>query len=144
MIPRFDGRYRFLSNFAPSPIALNGNIAPTVEHGFQAAKAISEQAARRILAADSPAEAKRMGRELKHCREDWDQVRLGFMLSLLAEKFGQNPDLRQRLIATHDEELVEGNNWGDTYWGVCDGVGTNWLGRLLMVTRSLIVLEDSK
>lgn len=30
----------------------------------------------------------------------------------------------------------EGNTWDDTYWGVCKGVGTNYLGKLLMIVRN--------
>ena len=35
-----------------------------------------------------------------------------------------------------NEELVEGNYWGDTFWGICNGEGTNWLGILLMAERA--------
>jgi predicted NAD-dependent protein-ADP-ribosyltransferase YbiA (DUF1768 family) len=40
------------------------------------------------------------------------------------------------LKATGDEELVEGNWWNDTFWGVCNGVGENNLGKLLMKIRA--------
>ena len=42
------------------------------------------------------------------------------------------------LLETGDEELVEGNTWSDTTWGVCNGVGENKLGRLLMIVRDMI------
>lgn len=29
----------------------------------------------------------------------------------------QNSDLRAKLLATNDEYLIEGNTWGDKYWG---------------------------
>jgi predicted NAD-dependent protein-ADP-ribosyltransferase YbiA (DUF1768 family) len=35
-------------------------------------------------------------------------------------------------------ELIEGNWWGDTYWGVCNGVGENHLGKLLMKIRDYL------
>ena len=56
------------------------------------------------------------------------------MLSGLRIKF-KNPELRSLLLATGNEELVEGNWWRDTYWGVCEGVGQNKLGKLLMQVR---------
>uniref|UniRef100_UPI00345E83CD NADAR domain-containing protein n=1 Tax=uncultured Duncaniella sp. TaxID=2768039 RepID=UPI00345E83CD len=46
-----------------------------------------------------------------------------------------NPALAEKLIATGDAELVEGNYWHDTVWGVCDGVGENHLGKILMRVR---------
>jgi predicted NAD-dependent protein-ADP-ribosyltransferase YbiA (DUF1768 family) len=56
------------------------------------------------------------------------------MLNLLRQKF-QNPELREKLLCTGKLELIEGNYWGDTYWGVCRGVGENRLGKLLMLVR---------
>jgi predicted NAD-dependent protein-ADP-ribosyltransferase YbiA (DUF1768 family) len=42
------------------------------------------------------------------------------------------------LLATDEADLVEGNHWNDTFWGVCRGVGQNWLGRILMDERASI------
>ena len=56
------------------------------------------------------------------------------MLTGLRYKFS-NPDLKEKLLATGNEELVEGNWWGDQYWGICDGIGKNKLGKLLMKVR---------
>lgn len=53
---------------------------------------------------------------------------------LLRQKF-HDPELQQRLLDTGSEELVEGNTWGDVYWGVCDGKGQNNLGKILMDLR---------
>ena len=39
---------------------------------------------------------------------------------------------------TNNEELIEGNTWNDTYWGVCNGRGQNHLGKILMKVRSLL------
>lgn len=51
------------------------------------------------------------------------------------EKFLQNPELRNRLIDTGNKILIEGNTWGDTYWGMCNGNGLNKLGEILMIVR---------
>lgn len=51
-------------------------------------------------------------------------------------KFSQNPDLADKLVATKDAELIEGNTWGDRIWGVCDGIGENRLGKILMRVRA--------
>ena len=58
------------------------------------------------------------------------------MRQILAKKFTPTNELGQRLIATGDAELIEGNTWGDTIWGVCDGKGDNMLGKILMERRA--------
>ena len=59
------------------------------------------------------------------------------MLSIVRAKF-ENAYLRRRLIATGDAELMEGNDWGDRFWGVCRGKGENRLGKILMKVRAEI------
>lgn len=141
VIDRFDGEYAFLSNFYESPIVLPGwhpaagHVAPTVEHAFQAAKTVSYEAADRIIAAPTPGQAKRLGRHAL-IREGWDTGRDVIMLALLQLKFARGSELAGRLLATGNAELIEGNTWGDTFWGVCGGVGQNRLGELLMHVRS--------
>ena len=58
------------------------------------------------------------------------------MFDLVLEKFKQNPELKQKLLETGNQELIEGNTWNDTFWGVCNGQGQNWLGKILMLARS--------
>ena len=87
----------------------------------------------KIAKATKPAKAKKIGRQV-NLRKDWEDIKLQVMEKALRLKF-QNPDLRKKLITTGDEELVEGNPWGDRYWGVCNGSGKNKLGKLLMKIR---------
>lgn len=137
MINRFIGEYEFLSNFYPTPIYDNdGKEYPTVEHYFQAMKTFNLQKRELIRLAESPGKAKRISR-LVQLREDWEDRKLDIMEKALIQKF-QIPKLREKLLATGDEELVEGNFWNDTYWGVCKGEGENHLGKLLMNIREKI------
>ena len=46
------------------------------------------------------------------------------------------------LLATGDAKIVEGNTWGDVFWGVCNGVGENHLGEILMKVRQDLFDED--
>jgi len=71
-------------------------------------------------------------------RPDWDDVRIGVMEEVVRAKFNQNPHLAARLMATGQMPLVEGNDWGDTFWGVDvkTGKGENNLGKILMKIRS--------
>jgi len=133
MIDSFRGRYRFLSNFYPSPLEYNGTFFPTAEHAYQASKAMSPIDRDMIAALSKAGDAKRKGQKVR-CRPDWDKVRVDIMREIVTAKF-TNPDLRKRLLDTGDEELIEGNNWGDRFWGKVNGGGQNWLGRILMGIR---------
>ena len=57
------------------------------------------------------------------------------MYWLLKRKFAKGMPLANLLLETANDQLIEGNNWGDTEWGVCKGVGKNMLGKLLMQIR---------
>ena len=141
MIGSFNGEHRFLSNFWPSPVEMCGMVFPTVEHAYVAAKTENGDVRRRVLELATPGEAKRFGRTIE-LRPGWDQMKLRTMRELVRRKFRGNPDLGHMLLATGDQQLVEGNRWGDTFWGVCDGVGENHLGRILMDVRR--ELRDGK
>jgi len=138
-IDRFIGPYRVYSNFWPCSIILSGDLYPSVEYAYQAAKSLDPVYRRMIRSALSPGKAKRLGRSV-NLRADWSEVRLPTMRGLVRQKFALRPAgnlaLRVQLAATYPARLVEGNSWGDTFWGVCDGVGENHLGRLLMEIRN--------
>lgn len=134
IIDKFSDRYSFLSNFYQQPFHYDGHLARTSEHHFQAAKAMDKEDAFRIRTAASPGLSKKWGREVTR-RPDWDEVKIQIMTDILMEKFGQCLNLRRALLDTGDAELIEGNTWGDTFWGVCKGKGENHLGRVLMRVR---------
>jgi ribA/ribD-fused uncharacterized protein len=134
-IAAFTGSHRFLSNFWPCRIEMDGMYYPSVEHAYQAAKTLDRKDRRIIQQQPKPGAAKRAGRRLTSLRPDWDDIKLGVMEQLVHYKFEHDPDLRTRLVSTYPEELVEGNTWGDRFWGVCDGTGENHLGRILMRVR---------
>jgi len=64
------------------------------------------------------------------------------MASLIKEKF-KNESLRKKLLDTGEAFIIEGNWWNDRFWGVCDGVGENHLGIILMNERKRIRDEDT-
>lgn len=137
MIGTFDGKYAFLSNFYPSSITDEDYITyPTVEHYFQAMKTLDTGVRFYIAIQTTPGKAKRLGRRLD-LRPDWEFIKDSVMEKALRIKFS-NPELRKALLDTGDEYLEEGNTWGDQYWGVCNGVGKNTLGKLLMKIRQEI------
>lgn len=141
MIDCFDKEYAFLSNFYPSPITDGNLIFPTVEHYFQAAKTTNMEEYEAIAAAGTPGQAKRLGRKVT-LRPDWEEVKDQVMLEALRKKFSI-PTLREQLLATENKYLIEGNTWGDKYWGVCEGEGLNHLGTLLMRVREELKIKSS-
>ena len=132
MIDSFQDEYRFLSNFYLVKVGMDGEIYPSVENAYQAAKSFKTNRSPAFLSC-TPGQAKRLG---KHVPIDghWEKVKLRVMLSLLWSKFS-DPELKEKLLSTGNKKLVEGNNWGDTFWGVCEGKGSNHLGNLLMQVR---------
>ena len=137
MIGPFRDEYRFLSNFYPSPLEYRHWQCRTAEHAYQASKALSILDRKRILAAPTPGEAKRLGAKIR-ISDTWRGSRTPTMRAIIRAKFYQNEDLKGKLIATGGEELVEVNYWRDTFWGVCNGKGQNLLGKILMEVREQI------
>ena len=135
-ITDFDGAYEFLSNFHEVPVTYEGITYRSSEAAFQAAKSL-DPADRERISKLSPDESKRAGYSVK-LREDWETVKVSVMEEVLRAKFTQNPELTEKLTATGQALLVEGNNWRDTFWGfdVNLGYGVNMLGQLLMRIRA--------
>jgi ribA/ribD-fused uncharacterized protein len=138
-INQFKGEHAFLSNFFIVQVTMDGVTYPSVENAYQAAKTFES---RTEFAHCTPGEAKRMGQQVD-LRSDWENVKDRVMFHLLEKKF-QSPYLRKKLVATHPRKLVEGNWWGDEYWGRCRGKGQNKLGQMLMKLRERYRQEEEE
>ena len=141
MIAAFKGEHRFLSNFFPAPVVWLGHTYPTVEHAFQAAKfAAHPEIIKQIQEAETPGDPKRIANKNKMLIEpSWClYVRELVMWHLLNQKFAPGSHFATLLRLTGTQELVEGNTWGDVFWGVCEGKGQNNLGRQLMAIRDAL------
>jgi len=146
-IVSFRGPNFFLSNFYPCPVWFSNNdrgevLYPSAEHAFQASKAWTIADWNYIRKATSAAEAKRRGNQITPI-DIWEDVKVETMLNILRAKFsirspaggGTNPRAVW-LLETGSRELIEGNDWGDVFWGQCPlGNGKNMLGELLMQVR---------
>ena len=134
-IRRFRLEYDYLSNFYPACVRVDGLEYLSSEAAFQAAKCA--KAEDRLLFTElNSNDSKRLGRKIP-VRSDWENVRIGEMEKVVRAKFTQNPHLAQFLVETGEAELVEGNSWHDTFWGVDlkTGEGENHLGKILMALR---------
>ena len=139
-IKRFDGEYEFLSNFYTTEVEYQGDKYPSSEHAFQAAKTDCDVERYEIKIASTAGKAKRLGRAAT-LRKSWESEKIAVMAEVLEDKFSEGSKLADRLLATGDAQLIEGNYWHDNFWGDCTCgrcksiKGENWLGKLLMKRR---------
>lgn len=135
MIASFSGEYRFLSNFWMASVDYEGITYPSSEHAYQAAKTLNKDIRGAFAEITSPGEIKRLGQTIQ-IRPDWEDVKINVMRDIVTAKFEGHPDLMEKLMATKGQHLIEGNTWGDTFWGECPiGNGKNELGKILMSIR---------
>lgn len=132
----FKDKYFFLSNFYPCKVRYNGNTYLNSEAAFQAAKC--PEAAYRFFFLNG-AQAKKLGKQLP-LREDWEEIKLQIMEEIIRCKFTQNPELREALLNV-EGEIIEDNFHHDTFWGQCDGIGENHLGKILMKIREELLKD---
>lgn len=131
---RFRGEFYFLSNMYPCTLEGKLHTYNSAEQAYVYAKCDNKADQDRILACQSGYSAKQVGKTVK-LRSDWDSIKLKVMEKVLRMKFGRGSVLARLLVETGDMPLQEDNTWGDTFWGVCNGVGENHLGKLLMKLR---------
>lgn len=132
-ITQFNGDFEFLSNFHVEP------DMSCVEVEYQMSKCAKAEDQYQFVDL-SPQAAKRLGRSVE-LRSDWELIKVSRMHHLVLSKFQDWIYLRDLLLSTGNAELIEGNIWGDTFWGVCKGVGENHLGKILMQVRSALFIE---
>lgn len=138
-IMEFQGDYRFLSNFYPCEVAHDHMVFPSAEHAYQAAKCDRPGDRLAIQQLDTPGQAKRFGRKVS-MRRHWEHDKLQVMSQIVMSKFIMNPGIRRELLDLRGYILIEGNRWGDEFWGVCLETerGKNHLGKILMQVRDLL------
>lgn len=170
-IDSFRGPYHALSNFYPVPLEWDKVTYPTLEHAYQASKLDPTHKDYRNLVAyigqlsKTPGEAKIRCRTISNLakdkglvdplKKDWESLRMPTMHGLLMAKFvpdgvlNPNCNLQKVLVNTYPKRLIEGNTWNDTFWGMIKGangewIGHNYLGRLLMHVRGLLILFQAE
>jgi len=138
VITAFQEEYRFLSNFWFATVEFDGEYYRTTEHAYQAAKTLDTELRKEIADLETAGQSKRAG-SLIPLRADWDEVKTLVMWHIINQKF-RIASLSEKLLATGDAQIIEGNEWHDIYWGCCvcpkhRGEGENNLGRMLMQIR---------
>jgi len=167
VIKEFRGEHYFLSNYYTAPFLWRNHEFQSGEQAFAFAKTFfavddkpknyqgkfvseAEYFQAYIMKAETPGDAKKLGRQVQINVDQWDKHKVMYMREIVHAKFGGVPGLAGQLINTGACLLVEGNNWGDKFWGRCldkstgKMVGLNTLGTLLMEERGYWLYSDFK
>lgn len=146
MIKLFRGAYEFLSNYYdPCSVTYGGRTYRNSEAAYQAQKCRYDSE-RELFTELSPDESKALGKQIPII-SGWDEKKATVMREIIHAKFSQHPELAEKLIATGEQELVEGNFWHDNFFGACecpacrDLPAENWLGLILMDERYKLRME---
>ena len=100
--------YGCFSNFSSHGFELDGEYWATTEHYFQAQKFPATDHCDQIRQAKTPKDAAKMGRDRSRpLRQDWEEVKDDIMRKAVLRKFETHPEIREILLATGDEEIVE-------------------------------------
>lgn len=139
------------NNFTYSPInvsfaSVTGEdevlLGDTGEHVFQAMKTIDQNRRIAILHAPGPGVAKQMGRDRSRTvmREGWEgPLAVDVMEAIVWAKIDQHLWIRDILIATGTQDIIEVTYWNDLRWGTDpSGWGANLLGQVWMNVREAL------
>ncbi len=132
-IKGFFDEYRWLSNMHDCAILFMGLGFNSTEAAYQACKNTNIVIAKQFQNMTG-LQAKNYSNNIT-VRKDWPKIKYNIMAQLIFQKFLLHLPLREMLLDTGDKYIEETNYWKDTYWGVCDGVGENNLGKIIMATR---------
>jgi len=140
-----------LSQWWPCTFVVDGVPFASAEHYMMWRKALlfnDQAAAKQVLAARTPAQAKALGRQVYgYVDAEWEAARLEIVIEGNLAKFGQDPALRTFLLGTGSRVLVEASPQ-DRVWGIglvasdprasdpSSWLGLNLLGEALMEVRS--------
>lgn len=142
-----------LSQWYYSPFVAKGEVYITAEHFMMAEKARffkDEGIRQKILRCQTPAEAKKLGKQVENfIEEEWVKLRYGIVLYGNLYKFQSSTKLARYLIGTGNKILAEASPI-DKIWGIgfhpadkkvkniAEWKGLNLLGFALMEVRDII------
>ena len=134
-ISGFCGSFQWLSNFEPANVTYKGKEFKSVESAYHAAKYSDQPDIVDQFVPLDAVNAFKLSRTLPaYDFKAFDAIKLDLMRDLVGQKFAVDP-LKSKLKATGQAKLEEYNWWGNKYWGMSPD-GENWLGVILMETRS--------
>ena len=132
----------YLSNWYHSPFTINGICYDSIEQYMMYQKALTfndVETAEKILKTKNFREVKNLGRQVKNYNDTiWNGIRQIVVYEGLLAKFSQNEDIKNQLLNTGNEVLVECSAT-DKIWAISltiDNVDskdmTKWKGQNLL------------
>ena len=130
----------YCSNFSAFGIEVDGKFWATVEHYFQAQKFTDSAYQEKIFRALTAKNALSLGHTRNiPLRENWEDIKDEVMYFAVKKKFSTHQKIREKLLATFPEDIIESSPY-DYYWGCGqDGTGQNKLGKILMRVREQLL-----
>lgn len=123
------------------PLEYQGIKYYAPENFYQAMKLPEDRLDLREEIASLPPKKSKLSIKRYKWREDWNKDEaIKVMKTALYYKFNRCTSWSEQLLATGDEEIIEWNNWHDTFWGkdVNTKEGENHLGKILMEIRLML------
>lgn len=135
---RFD-QSQWLSPCSHHAFYLDDAQWPTAEHYFQAQMVASPALSNKIRQAETGEQAYALGSPwYRRKRKDWKTVRRVVMTRALYTKAMTHEDVKQALLDTGEQMIVETSLY-DHFWGIArDQRGENTLGKVWMGVRDKI------
>lgn len=134
----YTAKFYLFDNFSAHAVEFEGQLYPTAEAAYQAAKCTDPKGKEAIKNARSPRQAKVLANEVYKAAKDpaWGSKKVETMEKILRAKFAQHSDVAEALEQSGNENIVEGSPF-DYFWGAgADGSGQNMLGKLWMKIRA--------
>lgn len=135
--------YGCFSNLYKADVVVRGRTYGCVEAAYQSLKPRKAEVREWLLSAPYPRLLANMAHILTRAdiAPKWSEFKLTWMMECLQAKYEQNEYCRKLLVETRDAILIEAGNVDNDVnrrWGIVNGVGTNYLGRMLMMVRASI------
>lgn len=142
-IPYYETSYFALHNFSANTVEIDGVVYPTAEHAFHALKFDDDRIRQEIITSSSPVAAFHLGKKYKpQRRSDWNDIKVGVLENIIRHKAAQNPDVKEALLLSGDEQIVEVNPHDDFWGNGPEGNGMNHTGKILMKIRDELRASD--
>jgi len=135
-IPYYESSFFALHNFSAHSIVYKGAVYPTVEHAYHSSKFDDVDIKKEIQQAGNPLLAYTLGQKYASARKsNWDEIKVNVLYEIIKEKVNQHEEVKNTLLSTGSDEIVEVNP-NDDFWGSGkDRNGQNNTGQILMRIR---------
>ena len=135
-IPYYESSFFALHNFSAHSIVYKGAVYPTVEHAYHSSKFDDVDIKKEIQQAGNPLLAYTLGQKYASARKsNWDEIKVNVLYEIIKEKVKQYDEVKNVLLSTGNDEIIEVNP-NDDFWGNgIDGNGQNNTGKILMRIR---------